>query len=150
MSAPTTASDEATRLSPWLERHPPRPNEPEWRAAWVREIVRQLHRTTYGPVDPDSVVCGEIKDPLPSVRLSYARAESEGRLRTTLHAAAWAGALDVCGREAQALAEWHRRAWGIREPASDDVSIREQQLQLVVKRVVRAATRVQRTGDETP
>jgi len=150
MSAPTTASSEATRLSPWIERHPPNPGDPAWRAEWVREICRQLHRTSYGPVDPDSVVCGEIADPLPSVRLSYARGESMSRLRTVLHAAAWAGALDVCSREAQQLATFLRAQWGIREPVSDDVSEREHQLQLVVKRVVRAATRVQRTGDETP
>jgi hypothetical protein len=142
MSAPTTASSEATRLSPWLERHPPNPGDPAWRAEWVREICRALHRTSYGPVDPDSVTCGEIADPSPAIRLSYARGESAGRLRTTLHAAAWAGALDVCGREAQLLAEWHRRAWGIREAVSDDVSIREHQVQLVVKRVVRQSRRV--------
>jgi hypothetical protein len=134
----------------WMQRYPANPNDAGWRAGWVRYIVE--HLKTFRPVDPDTVRCAskENPDPSPLVRLSYARAESISNLRTTLHAAAWAGALDVCSRDAQALAEWHRRMWGIREPVSDDVSAREHQLQLVVKRVVRAATRVQRTGDETP
>lgn len=141
MSAPTAISGEVTTLSPWLKRNPPNPNDPLWRAAWVQEIVRQLHPKTMGPVDPDTVVIENWPDPPMGVRVSYARAESERRLRATLHAQAWAVALNVCSREANQLADWHRRTWGIREAVSDDVSVREQQLQLVVKRVVRAAQR---------
>lgn len=91
----------------------------------------------------------------PNMVFSSARNDSLQRLSVTLRAEAYANALAVQLEEqplldeedeaclrylkgfANQLTRFHREAWGILEPASQDMEQREAQAELVVKRVIK-------------